>query len=112
MPAETADNGMVRDRPMIDNPQPEFTSQDFAPKPVEPSTPVEPVSAVDVPEPEPPRRGSTVREPAPIFGSEPTPGPTPRPEPERTTPTVSEEAENADKPRRTGWWARRMGRGS
>jgi ribonuclease E len=95
-----------RPAPVFDDPQPAFQPQDFAPKPVASSEPI----PVDLPESAEPKRRSTVREPAPIFSSEPSPVP-PRPQPE-PTPLISEEAENADKPRRTGWWARRMGGGS
>jgi ribonuclease E len=58
-----------------------------------------------------PRRRSTVREPAPVFSSEagetPPPIPTPSPAP---APVVVEtsEAEPANQPRKTGWWARRI----
>ena len=52
-------------------------------------------------EPEQPRRRSTVREPAPIL-SESAPVPMP-------APIVSAPAEeDASKPRRTGWWAKRL----
>jgi ribonuclease E len=96
-----------RPAPVFDDPQPVFQPQDFAPKPVESSEAV----PVDLPEAAEPRRRSTVREPAPVFSSEPTPVPPARPQAD-PAPPVSEEAENADKPRRTGWWARRMGGGS
>ena len=63
--------------------------------------------------PEPPRRRSTVREPAPAFSGEsapvvmPMPAPQPAPMP---APIVSSSAEtdDASKPRRTGWWAKRL----
>ena len=96
-----------RPAPVFDDPQPVFQPQDFAPRPAEPSGMV----PMDSPEPTEPKRRSTVREPAPFFSSEPNPVPPPRPQPE-PAPPASEEAENADKPRRTGWWARRMGGGS
>ena len=59
---------------------------------------------------EPPRRRSTVREPAPVFsGSAPVVMPMPRRQPP-APPVVSHaaEAEDASKPRRTGWWAKRL----
>jgi ribonuclease E len=66
------------------------------------------------PEPEPaapPRRRSTVREPAPTFGaSDPvvTPMPAPQPVPPAAAVGDSESADDAGKPRRTGWWAKRL----
>ena len=73
------------------------------------------VAAAPAPQPEaepaaPPRRRSTVREPAPVFGTgEPmvTPMPAPQPAP---IATAAEPAavEDASKPRRTGWWAKRL----
>jgi ribonuclease E len=69
-------------------------------------------------EPEPPRRRSTVRERAPIAGGADTaqppvpPDPAPAAEP-APQPVVSGpgETENADRPRRTGWWSRRLAGG-
>jgi ribonuclease E len=61
-----------------------------------------------------PRRRSTVREPAPGAGSgvvtpeEPT---TPSPSPEQPVAAEPAESENADRPRRTGWWSRRIAGG-
>ena len=59
-----------------------------------------------------PRRGSTVREPVPTsfgFGGEfSAPAPAPRVEPERPAPAESTETEDADRPRRAGWWSRRV----
>jgi len=61
-------------------------------------------------EPEQPRRRSTVREPAPSFGGGapvaiPMPQPVPMPAPIVTAPA---ETDDAGKPRRTGWWAKRL----
>jgi len=72
------------------------------------SAPVEPAA------PEPPRRRSTVREPV-VFGSDesvpqyspPVPQPAP-PEPQ----AEHEPQDETGKPRRTGWWAKRMLGGS
>jgi ribonuclease E len=111
-----AEGGMapVRERPapVFDDPQPVFQPEDFAPRPVEPSE----TAPMDAHEPAEPKRRSTVREPAPFLSSEPNissePNPAPpQPQPE-PAPPASEEAENVDRPRRTGWWARRMGGGS
>ena len=84
-----------------------------------PSAPPAPVSA-EPPhaeqQPEPPRRRSTVRERAPIGGSEdaPPPAPTapvaPAPAPEPVVTEVAE-TEGTDRPRKTGWWSRRFAGG-
>ena len=66
--------------------------------------------------PEPPRRRSTVREPAPVAlrdeGSEPAPDfvpPPPLAEPVVSSPA---ESESSDRPRRSGWWSKRaLGKG-
>ncbi len=63
---------------------------------------------------EPPRRRSTVREPAPISGnqdvSQPAPAQPPPPAPE---PVITElgESEDTKRPRRSGWWSRRLAGG-
>jgi ribonuclease E len=67
-------------------------------------------------QPEPPRRRSTVREPAPIAGNpEASPsGPaqhSPPPPPEAPVITEIGETENPDRPRRSGWWSRRFAGG-
>jgi ribonuclease E len=84
-----------------------------------PSAPPVPVSA-EAPhaeqQPEPPRRRSTVRERAPIGGSEdasspaPTMPVTPAPAPEPVVTEVAE-TEGTDRPRKTGWWSRRFAGG-
>jgi ribonuclease E len=84
-----------------------------------PSAPPAPVSA----EPphaeqqaEPPRRRSTVRERAPIGGSDDAPPPAatapvaPAPAPEPVITEVAE-TEGTDRPRKTGWWSRRFAGG-
>jgi ribonuclease E len=66
---------------------------------------------VSQPEPESPRRRSTVREPAPIFGGHAaeTPPPVFTPAPStQTAASSSSESEGTSKPRRTGWWAKRL----
>ena len=84
---------------------------DAAPRPAEPAEAEARTSA-------PPRRRSTVREPAPITGNNdvshpaapaaPEPPSTPTPE-----PVVTEvgDSEDADRPRRSGWWSRRFAGG-
>ena len=84
-----------------------------------PSAPPAPVSA-EPPhaeqQPEPPRRRSTVRERAPIGGSDDAapPAPTtpvaPAPAPEPVVTEVAE-TEGTDRPRKTGWWSRRFAGG-
>ncbi len=65
-------------------------------------------------EPEPPRRRSTVREPAPIVGNNDVgpaaPAPTAAPAPQ---PVITEagDSEDASQPRRSGWWSRRFAGG-
>jgi ribonuclease E len=83
-----------------------FPSQPAASPPYQPPLPA-------APGPTAPRRRSTVREPAPIFGEEAgavTPIPAPQaapPAPPTLISSVPPEEEEA-KPRRTGWWARRL----
>jgi len=64
---------------------------------------------------ESPRRRSTVREPAPILGSDEAPppaSPTPvAPAPEPVVVTEAAETESADRPRKTGCWSRRFAGG-
>ncbi len=75
----------------------------------------EPPPAPEAMEHERPRRKSTVREPAPVsFGGEhgtaaPTPPQAPQPA-EAPQPVVisPEPADEADRPRRSGWWSRRV----
>jgi hypothetical protein len=64
-----------------------------------------------MPDSPPSRRRSTVREPAPVAlnGDAETPSaPPPPPQAaELPQPVVSETAEAADQPRRSGWWRKR-----
>ncbi len=86
-----------------------------APPPAEPAD-LEPAQASPPPaQPEPPRRRSTVREPAPTGGSsevshQPAPAQSSSPAPEPVTTEVGE-SENSDQPRRRGWWSRRIAGG-
>jgi ribonuclease E len=82
-----------------------------------PSAPPAPVSAEPThaeQQAEPPRRRSTVRERAPIGGSDDAPPPAstapvaPAPEP---VITEVAETEGTDRPRKTGWWSRRFAGG-
>jgi ribonuclease E len=89
------------------------------PQPAAPQ-PFEPVAREAAPEhpalAEPPRRRSTIREPAPIFSSDApapqTPAPMPEPvvtmpEPAVTSPAPVASTETEAKPRRFGWWNKR-----
>jgi ribonuclease E len=95
--------------------QPQILAQSEVPTREEPAPPVErapqdaaPVMTDGIPA-EPPRRRSTVREPAPTSlrneSSEPTPTFVP-PAP-AVDPVVSSPAESGDRPRRSGWWSKR-----
>jgi len=90
--------------------QPAIAEPTYVP-PVEPAPPPEPAAVVAPPPQaaaEPPRRRSTVREPAPVFsGSAPVMPPMPAPPP--PAPTVISTAEtDANKPKKSGWWAKRL----
>ena len=59
----------------------------------------------------PPRRRSTVREPAPSFGASApvvTPMPAPQRDLRRMRPRQNRPRPRSEKPRRTGWWAKRL----
>jgi ribonuclease E len=64
--------------------------------------------------PAPSRRGSTVREPAPTsfsFGGElsaPAPAPAAHAEAEPLAPASGQESEDTARPRRAGWWSKRV----
>jgi ribonuclease E len=69
-------------------------------------------STVAAPEPPSPRRRSTVREPAPVF-SPSAPAAMPEPLPQRSEPIPPPSVTSApdgddNRPRRTGWWAKRL----
>ena len=92
----------VMERPIIDRPynQPPVCSPE--PQPAPPPQTTAPAQA----EPEPPRRRSTIREPASIgsAGGPPPPVPTTPP----PTPVISSTAsEDGGQPKR-GWWAKRL----
>ena len=100
------------------SPQPEMTEQPYVPQ-YEPAArePAPFIAAPAMPspppsaEPEPPRRRSTVREPAPVFSSHAAEPSQPAIKPTATVETASAssgESETAGKPRRTGWWAKRL----
>ncbi|MEA2815089.1 MAG: ribonuclease, partial [Rhodospirillaceae bacterium] len=92
--------------------QPDTPEPTYAPR-IEPAPRPEPaaVAASAPPQPaaaEPPRRRSTVREPAPVFSGS-APMVTPMPAPPPPAPTVISTAEaDASKPKKSGWWAKRL----
>jgi ribonuclease E len=83
-----------------------------AAEPAETEIPPPPVPSVEL---EPPRRRSTVREPAPVsnIGAQTPPPAFEPPVPAAPEPVITEvdETVNADRPRRSGWWSRRFGGG-
>jgi len=94
--------------------QPESAEPTYTPR-IEPAPLPEPAAVVASapPQPtaaEPPRRRSTVREPAPVFSGSATPVVTPMPAPPPPAPTVISTAgtDDASKPKKSGWWAKRL----
>jgi ribonuclease E len=97
----------------------DFGGPPVAPAPTESATPAEPpthheAAHAEPPAHEPPRRRSTVREPAPLafdHGTSTLAEPTPPAEPAPVPAVVEPQEQPADdptKPRRTGWWAKRV----
>jgi ribonuclease E len=86
-----------------------------APAPAEPADAAAAQASPPLPLQEPPRRRSTVREPAPIAApSDAAPQQAPIQAPSSAPqPVVTEvgESESADRPRRSGWWSRRFAGG-
>jgi ribonuclease E len=69
--------------------------------------------AAEAPAPEPPaaeptRRRSTVREPAPLHAEDAAPAPTFTPPPPAAEPVLSSLTESESRPRRSGWWSKRV----
>jgi ribonuclease E len=80
---------------------------------IAPSTEPPPVAPVAAP-PEQPRRGSTVREPAPVANSLLEPMPTMTPSAPPPSPRAAPEepkAKETSPPRKTGWWSKRLAGG-
>jgi ribonuclease E len=104
--AERPDWSQPREMPQPETAEPVYTPPRSEPSPqpepavVAESAPPQPAAA------EPPRRRSTVREPAPVFsGSAPVVMPAAPP----PAPTVISTAEaDASKPKKSGWWAKRL----
>ncbi len=110
-PVEHAHEPPVREAPA------EF----HAPEPAQPrdTAPEIPAAAHEMPaEPEPPRRRSTVREPAPFVGESgeapavhsTPPQPAPAPQVVESGPESETQSEDDTQPRRSGWWSRRFAR--
>ncbi len=70
-------------------------------------------AAVPAARQEPPRRRSTVREPAPVADDHELTRPVPTQQAPTPSPVITEVGENedADRPRRSGWWSRRIAGG-
>jgi len=81
-------------------------------EPVSHRTPERPVMPAEAEQPpSPPKRRSTVREPAPVFTTGQGFTPTPPPQPQASESAASPAEESSDdegKPRKTGWWAKRI----
>jgi ribonuclease E len=86
------------ERPIIDRPYNQPPASAAEPQPA-------PQAAVPA-EPEPPRRRSTIREPAPIgsAGAPPPPAPVIPP----PTPVISSTASDDTGQPKRGWWAKRL----
>jgi ribonuclease E len=112
--ADLGGPGLAGAPPAHESARPQPVEQQPAPvaRQPEPAAPPEPAGAA-----EPPRRRSTVREPAPMFSSgamsdvQPSPPPAPpAPEPAEVAtpePPAAAAAPPEAKPRRFGWWNRR-----
>jgi ribonuclease E len=93
---------------------PRETQEPSAPPPFEaapmaapmPSPAQQPAAAV--PASEPPRRRSTVREPAPISGAGEAAVPMPPLQTPSPAPVVISSGEAEAKPKRSGWWAKKL----
>ena len=125
-PLEPELKGAVADldaSPQFSSPQ-DFNPRDSGPPPLPYEAPFAPAVtaqpaevAAHAPEPEasPPRRRSTVREPAPVSNSAAGSGPPPIPASSSPAPepviTEVDEGDSANQPRRTGWWSRRSAGG-
>jgi ribonuclease E len=78
-------------------------------EPVPHMTPERPAAAEPEQSLQAPKRRSTVREPAPVFSSGQGFTAPPPPQPgEPTAPSAEESADDEGKPRKTGWWAKRL----
>jgi ribonuclease E len=108
--AETERSGMTER--LADQPAHRADPEPYEPPQPAPVAAPAPPPAAEAPA-ESPRRRSTVREPAPVFGAgaapslETPPAPPPNPPP-AVTASVPDATESENRPRRTGWWAKRL----
>jgi ribonuclease E len=112
-PFPSLENGHTSIEPALLETVEDFSASPPASAQIPPNPEPPPVTPVAAP-PEQPRRGSTVREPAPVASSllEPmpavtpaAPAPGPRAEPEES------KAQETSPPRKTGWWSKRLAGG-
>jgi ribonuclease E len=92
----------ARERPILDRPYNQLPESAPEPQPAPPPQAAAPAQA----EPEPPRRRSTIREPAPI-GQAGAPPPAAAATPPPTPVISSTTSDDAGQPKR-GWWAKRL----
>ena len=93
-PAEMSDTGYAqRSEPVVSAPVPRPAPAPMAEAPVPDAAP---------------RRRSTVREPVPTSFGELPPMPAPPPQPEITPIVVDASSSDEAKPRKTGWWAKKL----
>lgn len=85
------------------------TTQRSEPVASEPAPQPASASVAEAPTPDAsPRRRSTVREPAPTSFGDLPPMPVPPPQPDSTPVVVESSGGDEAKPRRTGWWAKKL----
>jgi hypothetical protein len=92
----------ARERPILDRPYNQLPESAPEPQPAPPPQAAAPAQA----EPEPPRRRSTIREPAPI-GQAGAPPPAAAATPPPTPVISSTTSDDAGQPKR-GWWGKRL----
>jgi ribonuclease E len=94
-------------RPAPRREQPVPTAEaEFAPPPQAPAPQPAPAASFEPPHAEPPRRRSTIREPAPVSSSD-APVSAPAPSAPAPEPVVSSTAPEPASPKR-GWWGKRL----
>ena len=112
---ETHERADFSERPAWSPPQ-EGTApvvHDEAPPPrIEPAPQPAAVAAAAAPQPSanaaPPRRRSTVREAPPVSSGAPAAPPMPAPQPTPEPVVISTAEADASKPKRSGWWAKKL----
>jgi ribonuclease E len=98
-PPSSFDSAPAYEAPPAERP---FVDRPYNPPPASPPSP----QAAAPAEPEPPRRRSTIREPAPIGAAGAPPPPAPNIPP--PTPVVSSTASDDSGQPKRGWWAKRL----